>query len=83
MKITNFRDLVITGQSIVDRRLHATVDIETGLFIKKKRTSQICRALSGFWYFTESGEITPSFECEKLERSYLAQHPEFSIWARP
>jgi len=69
MKISNFRDY-----TNIDGIMLAKVDVESGFLIfKKKVTKTICRCLSSYWFFADTGEYTPSNICEKLERSYFAQ----------
>lgn len=44
------------------------------LWWRRIRTREICRNnCGGFWFFTDTGKLTPGVEVEELERSYLAR----------
>lgn len=77
MKITNFRDLKHNGLPIHRRQYSATVDVETGTWWSKKiEPKEIVRKYAGCWFFIDTGEWTPTFEVEKLERAYRAKTGE-------
>lgn len=74
MKLSNFRDLVRTGNNALDWNFSATVDVTTGyLWWKKTRAEQICRSYVGNWFFVSNGEYTPDFLVERMERVYKVQ----------
>jgi len=57
MEIKNFRDYSRTGQTVLNYRYFATVDVTTGyLWWKKTRELRIFRDYTSYWRFMGSGE---------------------------
>ena len=74
MRISNFREYVITGKSALDQTHSALVDVTTGfLWWKKTQTEEISRFCGEGWFFTASGVYTPGYQVEELVRSYTAK----------
>jgi hypothetical protein len=43
-------------------------------FLREKRIRRdICRAYGDSWFFLDTGEFTPGWEVERLERAWVAQ----------
>lgn len=75
MKISNFKHIETTGKNALSWRFIATVDVTTGLFFKHTETVEVQREYgSTYWRFTSSGEHTPDFCIENLEKSYEMKH---------
>ena len=73
MKITNFNLIKTMGDTLINRKFVATIDVQTGiLFWKKKSTKKIIREYGCFWFFADTGEFTPSRKVENLERAFIA-----------
>lgn len=75
MKITNFK--LIKQGYVFGGNATAEVDVETVsgvLFWKKKKTSTrlISREYASSWFFADTGEWTPGFQVDALERSWKA-----------
>ena len=78
MKLSNFCPTRTLGNSPLNTVYVALVDVttETGhLWWKKRRrvTHDIMRKFGECWYFVDTGEYTPGFQVETLERAYRAQ----------
>ena len=77
MKIDNFKLIETKGDSCLNKTFRATVDVETGFWLwKKKRTVEIFREYAKHWHFVETGEYTPRIVVENLARSYKARTGE-------
>ena len=74
MKLTNFRHYHRTGTRPKDFRFHAVVDRTTGaLWWKRTTACEVERSYAGNWFFVASGEFTPGFDVERMERSANAK----------
>ena len=73
MKISNFRLVEVIGNSAIDWKFRAVVDITTGLFKKKTTEREVYKDYAGYWYFSDTGEFTPEYKVENLSRAYEAQ----------
>lgn len=77
MKLTNFRNLVHAGTSVLDYEYTATVtqNYNKLFFWKVPQDRKIKRLFGSNWFFTDTGEFTPSTQAEQLERAYNAKKP--------
>lgn len=78
MKLSNFVPIQTFGEHTYHPVQVALVDVttETGyLWWKKTRrvTRDIMKKSGGCWFFVDTGEYTPGFQVETLERAYQAQ----------
>jgi len=78
MKISNFVPTHTFGREPLQRVQVALVDVTTTtgcLWWKKERrvTRDIMKRLGQCWFFVDTGEWTPGFQVETLERAYKAQ----------
>lgn len=77
MKISNFNLDRTEGSSPFDRIFFATVDVETGFLLwKKKSRRAIRREYGSFWHFVDTGEFGPGHQIEDLARSFKAKTGE-------
>lgn len=80
--ISNFRDYEITGRGPLTWEYRAVVDVTTEVpgkwFFSKLKTvtvpKSVARQYAGSWFFVDSGEWTPGYEVEALERAYKAKN---------
>lgn len=72
MKITNFELVERTGQTALNWRFKALVDVTRGIIFKKTTREYICKEYAGFWYFCDTGKFTPGTEAEDACRVYMA-----------
>jgi hypothetical protein len=74
MKLKNFELTKKIGKELFEMQYIAEVDVTTWpmLFPKTVRR-KIYRKHGENWIFIDTGEYTPGFQAEKLEKSYLAQ----------
>ena len=78
MEISNFKYIETTGDSLINRKYRATVEVTTSTGFgpwKKKTTEQreVMREYFGFWFFVDTGEFTPHDTVEALARSFSAR----------
>jgi hypothetical protein len=78
MKVSNFMPTRTFGADTLHHVQVALVDVttETGhLWWKKTRrvTRDIMKRAGECWFFVDTGEYTPGFQVETLERAYKAQ----------
>jgi hypothetical protein len=73
MKISNFRLIEKSGNSVLNYCFKATVTIETGIFFKSKRDVEVFKPFACHWRFVDTGKFTPDLLVERLEMSYLAK----------
>ena len=67
MKLSNLRNYTRRGETAIDWKFTATVDVTTGfLWWKKTVTRDVARKFAGFWFFMDNGEHTPGFQMDKL-----------------
>ena len=72
MKIDNFKLVRVEGKNCLDWVAHATVDVKK--MFKKKETVEVSKRWIGNWFFVETGEFTPRYFVENLERSWEAKN---------
>ncbi len=73
MKLSNFQVVRVDGKTALDKKLHATVDVTSGaLWWKRTVNRPIVREYAGLFRFSDTGELTPGFEAEELQRRYSA-----------
>ena len=60
VKITNFQLVETRGCDLSDSVYVGTVDIETGLFFKKKKTVGVYRRYGDMYRYLENGKYAPS-----------------------
>lgn len=74
MKLSDFQMVKTTGRNATDLAYFAEVTVTTGLLWWRKECRRtIRRKFAGAWHFTDSGEFTPGFQAEALERAWNAQ----------
>lgn len=76
MSISNFRLIKVIGIGPGTWKFKAVVDVtkRVGIFRKKVIVErEIYRAFAASWRFTDTGEITPGFEVEQLEKVLEAE----------
>jgi hypothetical protein len=74
MKLSEFVLTHTIGKSPADWEFFADVTVTSGfLWWKRTRRRQIHRKFSECWHFVDTGEFTPSWQAETLERAYRAQ----------
>jgi hypothetical protein len=73
MKITNFRLTERTGRGELDRKFKGLVTVETGIFFKKTKDRAIYKGFGRHWRFVDTGEYTPNFIVEKLQKRFEAE----------
>jgi hypothetical protein len=78
MKLSNFELIKTKGTNAIDLVYFAEVDVTTGFCWPFKKTvrREVFRSYASFWFFTDTGEWTPSDDCEKLARAYTAKTGE-------
>ena len=70
MRYSNYRNPVVTGTNLLNKKLTAEVDVTTGfLFWKKTVTRRIGREALQFYVFLDTGEKAPLGLLD-LEMSY-------------
>ncbi len=76
MKLNNFELIEVLGDSAIDWKFRAEVDvIETRfMFFKKSTRREIFRKYGSSWYFSDTGKSTPNLQAENLVRAYEAKH---------
>ncbi len=75
MKLSNFKIICEAKTSEYTKDIFAEVTVTTGFLFWKKtvvRRIMVSKPI-GMWFFIDTGEATPLFEIEKLERAYEAQ----------
>jgi hypothetical protein len=76
IKVSNFRLIKVIGTSAINWKFKAVVDVTTkaGIFRKKvTEEREVYRAFGASWRFTDTGEATPGFEVEQLEKVLEAE----------
>lgn len=73
MKLSNFALEKVEGDSALNKKFFASVDVTTGFIFKKTEKKSIMRKYGGRWVFVETGEYTPTFQAESLARSWSAK----------
>ena len=74
MKLSNFKMIKTIGTSALNYEYFAEVDVTTGfLCFKKTNKRKIHKSFLGYWHFIDTGEFTPNYQAETLERSYNAK----------
>ena len=74
MKLSEFVLTHTKGKNALDLEYFADVSVTTGaLWWKKTERRKIRREYAGSWHFVDTGEFTPSFQAEQLERAYAAR----------
>ncbi len=76
MKITNFRLTERTGTSSLTWKFKALVEVETGIFFKKKEDKVIYKEYGSNWVFADTGKYTPDYDVEELQRKFEAERME-------
>ncbi len=76
MKLSNLEIYRKTpGNSALDTKYYALVDVTRGIWpFRTTRTVEIQRLEFHSWYFAETGDYTPGFQAEALERAFWAKH---------
>lgn len=73
MKISNFTLHKTEGKSPIDLVFRASVEVESGFFIwKKKEHKDISRKYCDHWFFDETGKYVPSI-VNDLARAWTAK----------
>lgn len=80
MKLSNFRDLKITGTNILNKRAKATVDVTTGFILKQTEAREITRVPASCWRFSDTGEFAPDVQAETLSHVYCSKLNIRDIW---
>ena len=57
MKMSNFKLTKVIGNSPLNWKFIATIDITTGIFKKKVETVEITKEYVGGWYYSKTGEL--------------------------
>jgi hypothetical protein len=75
MRLSNFKLIKTSGNKIFEKKYLAEVDLTTtsgAWFWKKENTVRrtIGKEFIGFWFFTDTGEYTPSLQAEELARAW-------------
>ncbi|MCJ8293757.1 MAG: hypothetical protein MJK15_05055 [Colwellia sp.] len=73
MKISNFRLIERVGTSALTWKFKALVEVETGMFFKKKEDKTIYKEYTGHWFFTDTGKYTPEYDVEGLQRKFESE----------
>jgi hypothetical protein len=69
MKVSNFRDYERTGDSILNWRFTATIDVTTGyLWWKKTEPKKIAKKVLSNWFFMDGTGFTPGVDVELMEK---------------
>jgi hypothetical protein len=73
MKLSEFVLTHTKGGGLLSKEYFAEVSVTTGfLWWKRTERRKIYRE-GGYWSFMDSGEFTPKFQAEALERAYRAR----------
>lgn len=73
MKINNLKILEVRGDKLTNYLVVATVNVEEGVCLWKKRcTAKVCKKYGGSWFWMDTGIFTPGFIVEDLCRAYEA-----------
>ena len=76
MRLSNYRNPVVTGTKLSDKKITADVDVTTGmLWWKKTATRRIGREPSQFYVFLDDGTRAPEITLG-LEQAYRIEHNE-------
>lgn len=74
MKISEFVLTKVIGKTPLDLEYFASVSVTTGvLWWKKVERRHVHKKYAGNWVFVDTGEWTPGYQVEALERAYKAQ----------
>lgn len=73
MKLTEFVLTEIVGSRPSEMEYFADVTVIEGLLFKKYSRRKIHREFATHWHFVDSGEYTPGYQAEELERAFRAQ----------
>lgn len=74
VRITSIANFRRTGRNELDWMYWADAQVEIGAwFWKKSFTRKVCRKYADYWFFVDSGEMTPGFQMEQLARAAEAQ----------
>ncbi len=76
MKITNFRLTERVGIDALSWKFKALVEVETGIFFKKKEDKVIYKEFGCKWVFADTGKCTPNYDVEQLQRKFEAERME-------
>jgi len=76
MKISNFRLIERIGTSAITWKFKALVEVETGMFFKKREDKVIYKEYGHFWSFADTGKFTPDCAIEELQRKFEAEKME-------
>lgn len=75
MKLSNFRDYDMQRETFCAGIEFATVDVTTGLFLKRTVSKRIVKEFAN-WFFMDGGEFTPAHQAEALARAFKAQEAQ-------
>jgi len=77
MKLSNFKLIEVIGTSPITWKFRATVLCTTKKWFFSKpisETKDIFKSYTGSWCFVETGEYTPNYDVQKLERIFTSKN---------
>jgi hypothetical protein len=77
LKITNFKLVKVQlSEYKTLENVWATVEVTTGFWRFKKTVTKTVyvECMNSFWVWADTGEFTPTFQVERLGRSFLASN---------
>lgn len=73
MEFTNFVITHTVETDVFNKTIFAEVSVTTGCLWWKRTTKRLVAKNHSYWFFLDTGEFTPDFAIEKLERAFKAK----------